>query len=195
MSYTNETEVVYFLGIDSLTPGSDDESSINALISFADALIDSLTGRTFEASEDSTRYFNAIDDVDGAILYLDHDLCAITTITNGDGVEVASDEYTTLPRNETPYHAIKLLSSSGKSWTYTNDSEGAISIAGKWAYSTTAPEDVEQTARDIVIAGYKQRDNLADATRPILTGDGNVLMPDEYPKSLKTLINRYRRVV
>lgn len=191
MAYTTTSILLRHLGIASAS----ENTILEEFIDDAKALIDGLTGRTFEASADTTRYFNPSEDSDGVTLYLDKDLCAITTITNGDGVVVASDEYTTIPKNETPYYAIKLLSSSGKSWTYSTDPEDSISIEGKWAYSTTAPELIQTAARDIATIAYRQKDSLSETTRPIMTGDGNIIMPDQYPKSLQSAINVYRRLV
>ncbi len=84
-----------------------------------------------------TRYFDNLRDTDGENLILDADLLSITTVTNGDAVAVASNERTTIPKNVTPYYAIRLLASSSKTWAYnstTNDPEDAVSVLGVWGY-------------------------------------------------------------
>jgi len=165
------------------------------LISEAEALIEAETGRIFEIDSETTRYLDAIDNVDGMWLHFDEDCISITTVTNGDSVEVTNSEYVTEPRNVGPYYAIKLLDSAQKTWTYTGDHENAISVTGKWGFSEDPPADVQQACRDLAHIAYKQRDNLADVSRPLLSGDGNVIMPDEYPKSFRRVIAKYRKVV
>lgn len=189
MSYTTIEAVKRYLGISATT----DDVLIAEMMTAAENYIDLETGRTFEATTDSTRYFDAVHDVDGATLFFDEDICAITTVTNGDAVVVSSSEYTTMPRNETPYFAIKILPSANKSWTYTTDSAGAISVVGKWAYSVTAPRAVVQAATRLTAYLYRQKDNATDADRPVFTGDGNVLMPVDLPRDVAAMIQRYYR--
>lgn len=81
-----------------------------------------------------TRYFDGRADVDGLTLTLDSDLLAATTITNGDTTTVSATSYVTEPRNETPYQVLRLKASAGLTWTYQDDPENAISIAGVWGY-------------------------------------------------------------
>lgn len=190
MAYTSLATVKSHLGITSTST----DDIIATLITEAQNLIDASCGRTFEASSDTERTFDALRDIEGAVLYLDADLCAVTTVTNGDGVVVASDEYVTLGRNA-PYYAIELLTSSGKTWSYTTDHQNAISVVGRWAYSTTAPAVVQQAARDLVTIAYRNRENLGDSLRPLMTGDGIVIMPDEYPKSFRALLTTHKVVI
>ena len=101
MAYCTVSQVKSYLDI----TGSGDDPLIDSLIDAAQAAIDSYCHRTFEASADSTKYIDAVGDhVRGRSLFIDHidDLCAITTITNGDGVVVGGSEYVTMPANETP---------------------------------------------------------------------------------------------
>jgi hypothetical protein len=193
MAYTVLADVKEYLSIPTGTTSDDD--LITDLIGRAQAYIDSYTGYTFEAAEDSDRTFDAVADVDGAMLHFDTMIAAITTVTNGDSVEVTSGQYTTEPRNVTPYYAIRLLSSSGVSWTYSTDPEDAITVTGKWAWSTTAPSDIVQACVRLVAFMYRQKDTSADVDRPLLTGDGNVIMPSALPTDVKALLSPYRRLV
>jgi len=180
--------------------GLEHDDLLTDLIERAQQVIDTQTGRTFEADADTTRYVDYAH-VDGSTLYLDADLCSITSVVNNaDGgaaaetLEVDKD-YIPLPRHETPYYAIKLLASSGRAWKYTNDPENAVSITGRWAYSTTAPADVVQAC--IVLAGwmYRRRDAIGtDTDRPLATGDGVVILDASVPSLVKDVIRRYRRV-
>ena len=183
-----------------------DEALVNSLLDRASALIDTYCDRYFASDSDKTdvgssdvyvtRKFDALEDVDGFYLYLDRDLCEISSITNGDSdsTTVSSSDYVTEPRNETPYDAIKLLSSTGTYWEYTTDPEDAISIAGIWAFSKTAPDDIVHATVRLTSWMYKQRVNTdADLDRPLLTNDGVTIMPSQLPADIKTILEPYRR--
>ena len=189
MAYCTLSELKLQIGITSTS----DDTMLTSLIADAQALIDAQCGRTFEASSDAERTFDAVRNVRGRLLILDRDLAQITSIINGDGTTITASQYTTEPRNETPYWGIRLLASSGISWTYSTDPEDAITIDGRWAWSVTADDVVKKACLDTAHLMYSMRDNLVDATRPLLTGDGNVILPGEYPKSLRTLIALRRR--
>lgn len=189
MAYTTAANVKTYLAID----GSGDDALIGTLIAAAQAAIDSYCRRTFEASTDTTRTFDALRDVERYVLFLDEDLAAITTVTNGDGVEVASDEYTTQPRNRTPYYALKILSSSAKTWDFDDDHEDAISIEGRWAYSTTAPDDIAQAATELAAFLYRRKD--AAITDITAIEAGVVIQPQSIPGTVRALLNPYRRTI
>lgn len=189
MAYTTTAAVKAYLG----ETGADDDDLLDALVEAAQAWIDAHTGRTFEASADITRYLDcAAPVVDGRRLYLDADLCAITSITNGDGVAVAATDYVTQPRNETPYYAIDLLSSKGVYWTYGDDPENAITIVGKWAYSATVPNTIAQAAKRLAAYLYRQKDaGVFDVTA--MPEAGVITVPQGMPKDVKLLLQPYLR--
>lgn len=190
MAYCEVGDLKGYLGI----TDSDDDALLATLISSADAMINADTGRVFEASTNTTRYLDAYADVIGDTLYLDTDLCAITSITNGDGTTISGSHYVTEPRNQTPYFAIKLKPSSGKTWTVASngDSENAITIVGRWAYSTSAPADIEQCSRRLAAYLYRQKDNANDLDRAIVAGNSTVL-PSNLPSDIKQILKSYRR--
>jgi len=156
MSYTDTSAVKAYLGV----TGSGDDTLIDAFVTAAQAAIDQYFLRTFEASTNTVRYFDAVRDVSGRRLTLDRDLCAISSITNGNGSVVTSGQYTTCPRNDTPYYAIDILKSSGINWEYEDDSEGAIAVSGKWAYSLTAPASVVHLTKWLAAFMYRAKDNV-----------------------------------
>jgi hypothetical protein len=185
-----------------------DEALVNDLLTRASALIDTYCGRYFASDSDKTdvgssdsyvtRKFDALEDVDGFYLYLDRDLCEISSITNGDSdaTTVSSSDYVTEPRNDTPYFAIKLLSSTGTYWEYVTDPENAISVAGIWAYSKTAPNDIIHATVRLASWLYKQRINTdADLDRPLLTNAGVTIMPSQLPADVTRLLMPYRRTI
>lgn len=188
MAYCTVEEVKAFLGVS----GATDDALISIHVEAAQNVIDNYCHRTFEASADTTRYLDAIGShITGRTLWLENvgELAAITTITNGDGIEVASGEYTTLPGNTTPYYAIKLLTSAGKVWTYSTDWEGAISIEGRWAFSTTPPDAIKQACVSLAAFYYRQKDTpFVDVTA---VEAGVVVRPVGIPAYIKPLLMGY----
>jgi hypothetical protein len=195
MAYTTVDVLREYLGL----TASDDDGLLEVLIQRAQTAIDTATGRTFEAGADATRRFSVGDDTEGSLLILDADLCQITSIiTDADGsspVTLATTDYITHPRNRTPYYAIRLRSDSDEDWDYTNAAEMGITITGRWAYSLTAPADVQQACIRLASWYYRQKDSSNDLDRPILTGDGVTVMPSSVPHDVQAMIKHYRRAV
>ena len=194
MAYTNYSEVEAYLGIS--TKG--DQILIEQLIERAQSAIDVYTQRTFEHTTVAvTRYFTVGVDTDGPALFLDADLCKISTVkSNCDGttVTIGSTEYITDPRNATPYHKIVLLSSTTSSWDYTNDPENGIRVSGCWSYSTVAPNDITQACIRLTSYYYKQRDSqVFDVTA--IPEAGVITVPKGIPADVKFILDPYRRIV
>jgi hypothetical protein len=188
-AYTTLASVKAVLGATLAT----DDALLTAFIARAQAWVESYCGQIFEAAADSTRKFDSRADVEGDVLYLDYPLAAITSITNGDGVAVASTEYVTEPRNHIPYHRIRLLRSKAKYWTYLTDPEGAISITGKWAYGLAAPADIVQATERLAAYMYRQKDSqVFDVTADAETGQ--LIIPKGIPADVKQILQPYRRM-
>jgi len=189
--YAIATDVKTFLSIDS----SADNALLETLIGRAQKWIEQQTDRVFEASADTTKTFDALEDTDGALLLLGkYDLCAITTITNGDGVVVTSGQYVTEPRNETPYWAIRLKSDAGKRWAYSAAPENAISITGRWGYSVSAPADVIMATVDLTAYLYRRRGvEGASLDRVVISPSGVTMAPPGFPQSVLSVVARYQR--
>ena len=201
MAYVASSDFIEYANITSSDHyGANDEARWTSLIARSTAIIERTTGLVFEATSDTgtsdaplTRKFDAVADVDGAALYFDKEICAITTVTNGNAVEVTATEYVTEPRNETPYYAIKILNSSNKDWTYTNDPENAISVAGAWAYSTTPPNDIKHACLRLMKWLEDQRKTDIDLDRPVLAGEGSVILPMRLPNDVMDILKSYKR--
>ena len=194
MAYTTAALCKTYMGITTAT----DDTLIGTLIVRAQAMVDSYTHRTFEASADSTKFFNSRLDVYGRTLYFSDGLEAatITTITNGDAtVIVVTTDCTTLPANGTPIYGLQMLASSSKIWQMTNagDNERAISVLAKWAYSLTAPDDIVAATIRLVAFLYRQRESNADLDRAVSVGDGMVLLPGRLPADIAAILEPYRR--
>lgn len=192
MAYTTAALLKTYLGVS----GSGDDTLLTALIARAQKAIDTYTGRTFEASADTTRKYTVGEDTQGDTLYLDADLCTITSIiTDADAtapVTLLTTEYITLPRNVTPYHAIRLLGSSDNTWTYTDDPENGITVTGKFAYSTAAPDDIVHACIRLAGYYYKQKDaGVFDTTA--IPDAGVIQVPQGIPRDVQMILAPYVR--
>lgn len=192
MAYTTAALLKTYLGISAAT----DDTLLGNLITYAQQMVDIHCRRTFESSANANKTFDAVADVDGPTLYLKSvgDLCAINSITNGDSVAVAANEYVTELRNSTPYYAIRILASADKVWTYTTDPENAITISGKWAYSTSAPNDIVYATTRLAAYLYRQKDNAGDLDRALLA-EGTVLLPTDLPTDVTRILAPYVRLL
>src|SRR6188768_229367 len=100
MAYLTAAALRLELGIPPTTASAADvalDAMLTSKIADASAMWDAELGTTFEAALDSTRTLNALDDVDGARLWLRSDLVTVTTVVNGDGVTVAPADYVLTP--------------------------------------------------------------------------------------------------
>ncbi|MCP4536259.1 MAG: phage gp6-like head-tail connector protein [Chloroflexi bacterium] len=195
MSYISVEELKAYLNITAAV----DDMLLTTLIERAEAIWESptMSGRVFEARTDSTRYFDSTADVEGLTLYLDKDLCAITSITNGDGTTVTAAQYVTQPRNDTPFWAITLKSSKGIVWESdsSGDSENAITIVGRWSYSTAPSSEVKHAIARLGAWLYRQKDTSADIERPFIAANGTTILPSAYPNDVTDLAFGLRRLV
>ena len=191
MAYADLATLKAYLDL-TVTDAADD-ALITSLVARAQAAINAYTHRVFEASADTTRYLDADKDVDWAVLRLGADLAAVTSVVNGDGVTVTAGQYTTQPRNVTPFRALKLLASSGIGWTYTTDPEGAIAVTGKWAYSATAPADIVQACVRWAAHMYRQKDSSTFETT-VYPEAGIIERPVGMPADVRLLLQPYKRI-
>lgn len=179
-----------------------DDALLTGLITAVQDLIEGPKGinRSYEAAADTTHSFDAVRDVEGRALYLDADLCQITSITNGDGQLITSSQYVTETaggdRNKTPWRVIRLRATATVQWlaSATTGPENAIAIAGRWAYSIAPPARIKQLATEIVAYEYRRRASSGDADRPLLTGDGVTIMPADLPRLLMAQLMAERTV-
>lgn len=172
-----------------------DNEMLEDLITRVSAMIDSLTGRTFAPSTDTTCYlpFSAVDGRDLFLGELNHSLLSVTTLKNGDGTTIAGTEYLLLPRGAARFHTIRLKEVSSVDWEDDDDGDGFIEITGKWGYSTTVPEDIKLATIEAVVYVYRQRVSIETAERAQVGGDGIILMPSMLPKRTLTVIQQYKK--
>ena len=195
MAYITNAEVKYYLGI----TGHADDDLLDDLIDKAQVFIESYTQRLFSASADSTRYYTVGEDTEGKTLYLDTEICSITTVTtDADGtsptVLTEGTDFYGWPRNADCYIELRLFSSSSYTWTYTTAPENGVSVVGKFAYSTTPPEDILQACTRLAGYYYRQKDSqVFDVTA--IPDAGVITIPKGLPADVKEIIRTYRRRV
>lgn len=191
LAYATVAQLKTYLGYGTTTT---DDTLLSNIIDRACKWIDARTGRTFKATADSTRYFDAVADVDGRTLTLDGDLCAITAVVNGDSSTISAADYVTEPRNITPYWGITIKTSSSINWTYSTAPENAISVTGRWAFSTTPPDDIVHATIRMAAWIYRQKDaqtfdTLAEPAAGVIT------VPQGMPRDVAQILDRppYKR--
>ncbi len=186
--YASEDDLKTYLGIASTE--TDDDELLLQLILASQGMIERRTGRVFEAESNTSRTFDAIDDVDGDTLWFDEDLYSVNSVTNGDGTTVTSAQYVTEPRNRTPYYAIKIRSDASIAWTYSDYPENAITISGKWAYSARPPAEIRQACIRLSSYLFHQKDNALDLDRTFVAG-GVTVLPAAIPRDIDIMLHPY----
>lgn len=194
--YATLAEVKLYRGI--ATTKTSGDVLLSALITRAVQAIDRYCDRVFETptTAAATHYFDAVRDVsdDRKTLYLDDDLCAITTVVNGDGETVATTHYTTEPRHRTPYRAIRLTARADADWTYDDAPEDAIQVSGRWAYATTAPADIKHATIRLTAYMYAQKDaSVFDITA--FPDSGVMTVPQGMPRDVREILDGYKKLV
>jgi len=189
MAYCTNTQVKTYLNVTSTS----DDTLITTLIARAQAVIDTHTKRTFESSTD-TREFTVGVDTEGRVLFFDEDIITITTVTsNADSTSsttISSTEYITKPRNRTPYYGIEIKKSVNKDWTFENDPESGITVAGDWAYSTAPPDDIVHACIRLSSYYYRQKDSQVFADVGIEDA-GQITVPLSIPEDVRAVLLPY----
>lgn len=187
MAYTTIADVKVYLGVG--IDDSADDSLIGLLVTVAQQAIDLFYGRSFEYGTATARRFHGINDVRDNRLWLDRDLCSITSIVNGNGETISAGQYTTVPLNETPYYAIQLKRSSGVNWEWEDDPEGAITVTGKWSYSVSAPVHVAQLCRWLVSMMFKGKDDVLQTGDSNLVGEAESILTGNLTPEIRLLMS------
>lgn len=201
MAYTTTSALKAYLGITS----SADDSLLSNAIDRAQAMIDTFCHRHFEPESahgpaaSHTHYFTPLSERDGGdllddyTLNLNHDLAELTSITNGDGTAIPTNQVVLLPMNTIPANFIRIKSSSGYQWTYTNSPEASVAIAGKWSYSLDVPADIVAATLRLSAYLYRQREGTPDSDRAVLSADGVVLAAPRIPSDITAMLTPYIR--
>lgn len=190
MAYIEIGDLRDELGIE----GQEEDFLLNTAIGDAQAAIERQTSRRFEVATDTTRYFTYGRDTDGRTLYLDEDLCSITTVTNGDGLVITAGSYVVIPRNRPPWHEIKLKNSANLFWTYEDDYEDAIAITGKWGWSETPPDDIKRACKRLAVFFYRSKDSQVFDQTAFSEG-GSIRINRRIPSDVLEMLAPYVKVI
>jgi hypothetical protein len=134
-SYLTLAEYKRGAGIDDSTDSdATDDLFIESLLEEASRFIDDETCRTFYPRVE-THY---LDTPDCRELWLDDDLLEIIDVTNGDDSSLDDSSYFLIPRNATPYYAIRIIATADETFELdsTGNAEGVIEVEGIWGYHT-----------------------------------------------------------
>ena len=201
MAYATTAQLKSYLGITS----SSDDSLLSDAISGAQAMIDTFCHRHFEPESkhgpaaEHPHYFTPLSERDGGDLLDDytlnlcHDLAELTSITNGDGTAIPTNQVVLLPLNTTPTNMIRIKSSSGYQWTYTDSPEASVIVRGKWSYSLDVPADIVRATLRLAAYLYRQREGTPDSDRAVLSADGVVLAAPRIPSDITAMLTPYIR--
>jgi hypothetical protein len=107
-------------------------------------------------------------------------------------VIVAPADYVTRPRRGGPFYAIELRQGASAAWTFDSSPEGAISITGRWAYSTDVPADIFQAHLRLADFLYRSKGGSGDTA--IKTSDG-IILPSKLPDDIERVLAGYRDVL
>ena len=197
MAYATAADLRAYIGATATT----DDTQLGNAVSRAQTEIERQTHRLFEAAADTTRYYTPLRrhdylgdlEDDHRTLWLGTDLCAITSITNGNGTSVSLSDVVMIDKNILPFYAIRLKDSANIEWTFTGSPEYSISVVGRFAYSTTPPADIVNATLMLGAYLYRRREGGPDTDRNIISADGVLMAPGRFPSDVTTIIKKYVR--
>jgi hypothetical protein len=164
---------------------ANEDALLTILIQQAQAEIERITNRTFEASASTTKYFT-IDDISGRSLWFSADCLTVTALTNGDGTTISSGDYWLVPFNNSPKWGVLLKSAAA--WAFSGD--GRIEVTGTWGFATTAPDDIKRLTHRLAWFYWQKRSATGETT---VLGDGGTVVAAEYPADIQKTLKRYTR--
>lgn len=194
MAYATAADLRAWLKIASTS----DDTQLGNAVTRAQQYIETETGRIFEAAADTTRTFTPLhlsrggDLLDPDTLQFDTDLCALTSITNGDLVAISVSDVKLLPLNRRPAYAVRIVAGTA-AWSYSTTPWGAVSIVGRWAYSTTPPADIVDATLALGAHLYENRDQSSYRQAAVMSADGAPIIPPGMPSIVTRAIRQYRR--
>ena len=203
MAMATRDQVKEYLGRTGADDTADDDV-LDAMITRAQARIETYCRTRFEADSDTTRKFDRIHyggtvftdysaayglgGYHGGRIWFDENLAEITSVTIG-GDTIADTRYHLLPRNDKPAYALE-FNTFDSYFSSTLDLE--IEITGRWAYSVTPPADIVHAA--IRLAAYYFEMRKAPVFDIVGSDDfgGERSVPRSEPMDVMHLLMPYR---
>lgn len=183
----NVAELRTYLGTDN----SAEDPVLQDMLSRALNALESMTDRNLYARQE-VREFHPEDDVQGPWLLLGDDLAEVVSVTNGDGTAWTQGvQYVTWP-SRPPFWKLKAV--GGYSWGWSTDPDlDRIQVDGYWGRTRNLEGESREAVIKLAAFLYRQRDNVSDADRPIVTPEGIVLMPARLPPEIQSFVKRRRK--
>lgn len=176
-------------GTHTITKAIEDTTLLEEAIVDAVAYIERNKSREFEASDSTTKYYDAsaIDPRNSRLLHVDDDLLTVTELLNGDAssTEITSADYTLTPRNTSPKHAILLDINGSSFWQF--DPDYWVSVTGTWGYTATADADIKRAATILAAYYYHIKDtHVFDVTA--IPEAGVITIPQGVPAAVTAIL-------
>lgn len=141
-------------------------------------------GYSWDYSYGYGTYSGGADGYYSNVLWLGKDLLSVSTLTNGDESAISSTGYWLEPRNDPPYQWVHLKTS--EQWNFNTD--GEISVAGTWGFSTSADATIQQLAKEMTAYLYRLKDTqVFDVTAN--PEAGVITIPKGVPAHIKIALN------
>ena len=179
MAYTTLAEVKTFCQVS----GNGDDTLLGAIQSAAEAWIEKVTQRKFDAASASDQTFSRLNfgesRFDGKRLYFYSETADdLVSITDSPTVLM-------IPENGPPYYGCMLTDGA---WAYPT-----VTVNAYWGYSKTPPADIELAVWRICKWMYDMQDTQSGDL--VITPEGRVLIPEGVPSDIMSLVEPYIKVV
>jgi hypothetical protein len=168
--------------------GTSQDGLLQDCLDNAESQIDGYTRRNFLGTA-GTYYVNRYDQaVRSQALYLREDICALVSLTNGDGQVIPVGSVWLEPRNSGPPWRMLRLHSS---YVYVWNTDSDVIVAGTFGFGTVVPPDIAEATKQLAAFYFRGKD-----IGPMdVSGNqdvGQVVYPRGMPDTVKMLIDKYR---
>lgn len=126
-----------------------DDAFLKACISQASAMMTAHCNRVFVPFVAAFTFDARGDHIGPYHLDVGEDLLEVSTLTNGDSAAIAGSAFVLRPSNGYPKWRVQLKQSSGITFTYADDWEDAISVAGVFGFHEDYPRAFGDTLENV----------------------------------------------
>lgn len=189
MAYPVLADFKTFMGISGATYDTNLTTALEAAVAEAEGY----TGRVFVVASSAKEFPVEWPYFDKARSRLNtmEEFTALTTLVNGDGVTITSADYVLYPVS-VPYYIVTLNRDSGYFFWDGGDSS-PVTVTADWGNSVDVPNDLKRAI--MLLAQRLYYEPLQGAAGPVQSvgKSGLVTMPASMPRSVKIVLDRYRR--
>lgn len=116
----------------------------------------------------------------------------VTAAVNAPRISVGASAFVLGVADSAFNGVFTVVSNSGAAITWAQTAGADTDTTGVILYT---PTDIVSACRRLAAWFYRQKDNqMGDADRPIVTGDGTVIMPTTLPQDVEKLLMPYTRI-